>query len=522
MKVVVAEAIAPAGVQALAAVDGWRIVTPAEYAVDPASALADADALIVRSAVKANAELIAGAQKLRVIGRAGVGVDNVDLNAATRRGIVVMNTPGGTAIAVAELAIAMMFALARHLVRADVTTRAGQWEKKSLQGTELHGKTLGVIGVGRIGGEVAKRAKSLGMKLLAYDPYLAPARAEELEIELCALPQLYAACDYISLHMALTPQTASMLSRDAFAHMKPGVRIINCARGELIDEAALAAALHSGTVAGAAVDVFAVEPPKDSPLLGAPNLIATPHIGASTKEGQEAIGVQIARQVRDYLMHGVVQNALNLPSLSDVEYEQLLPYIQLAERLGSFTAQLFTSNLESIEVVFEGEVSEWKTDLVTSAAVGAVLRAASEETINWINARHLAEKRGIVTREARHKESDFGNVVRLRLRGPESEVDARGIIVRGNASRLIELNGIELECRVQGNFVVINNDDSPGVVGHLGTTLGKCGLNIARLSVGRRQGHALAIVEIDGVASPEVMAELAGIPAVRSARQVAV
>jgi D-3-phosphoglycerate dehydrogenase len=472
--------------------------------------------------VKATAHLIENANAVRVIGRAGVGVDNVDVDAATKRGIVVMNTPGGTAVAVAELAIGMMFALARHLVRADVTTRAGQWEKKSLQGTELNSKTLGIIGVGRIGAEVAKRARALGMKVVASDPYLAPARAEELEIELGPIEKVFAAADYLSLHVGLTPQTVKMLNDTAFGQMKRGVRIVNCARGELIDEAALAKAIESGQVAAAALDVFAQEPPKDSPLLKSPNVLATPHIGASTREGQEAVGVQIARQVRDYLKFGVVQNAINLPSLTDVEYAQLRPYITLAEQLGSFLSQLFESNLEAIEVAFEGEIAEWKNDLVVSAAVGAVLRAGSDETINWINARHLAEERGIVTRESRHKESPFGNAVHVRLVGSAGALDARGILVRGNWPRIIEMNGIELEARSQGNFVVIQNADSPGVVGGVGTTLGKHGVNIARLSVGRKNGQALAIVEVDGDVPATVLAELKKISAVQSVKQVRV
>jgi D-3-phosphoglycerate dehydrogenase len=522
VKIVVAESIAKAGIEELQKESGWRVVLPEEYAADPAAALKDSDALIVRSAVKANANLIDQANAVRVIGRAGVGVDNVDVDAATKRGIVVMNTPGGTAVAVAELAMGMMFALARHLVRADVTTRAGQWEKKSLQGTELNNKTLGIIGVGRIGAEVAKRARALGMKVIASDPYLAPARAGELEIELGPIEKVFAAADYLSLHVGLTPQTTKMLNDAAFAQMKKGVRIVNCARGELIDEAALAKALESGQVAAAALDVFAQEPPKDSPLLRSANVLATPHIGASTREGQEAVGVQIARQVRDYLKFGVVQNAINLPSLTDVEYAQLRPYITLAEQLGSFLSQLFESNLQVIEVAFEGEIAEWKNDLVVSAAIGSVLRAGSDETINWINARHLAEERGIVARESRHKESPFGNAVHMRLIGSAGAFEARGILVRGNWPRIIEMNGIELEARSQGNFVVIQNADSPGVVGGVGTTLGKHGVNIARLSVGRKNGQALAIVEVDGDISPAVLSELKRIPAVQSVKQVKV
>jgi D-3-phosphoglycerate dehydrogenase len=297
---------------------------------------------------------------------------------------------------------------------------------------------------------------------------------------------------------------------------------VNCARGELIDEAALARALESGQVAAAALDVFAQEPPKESPLLKSPNVLATPHIGASTKEGQEAVGVQIARQVRDYLKFGVVQNAINLPSLTDVEYAQLRPYITLAEQLGSFLSQLFESNLQAIEVTFEGEIAEWKNDLVVSAAIGSVLRAGSGETINWINARHLAQERGIMTRESRHKESPFGNAVLVRLVGSAGAFEARGILVRGNWPRIIEMNGIELEARSQGNFVVIQNADSPGVVGGVGTTLGKHGVNIARLSVGRKDGQALAIVEVDGDIAPAVLDELKKIPAVQSVKHVRV
>ena len=526
MKIVVAEAIAKAGIEELQRESAWKVVLPEEYAADPATALRDADALIVRSAVKATANLIDQANAVRVIGRAGVGVDNVDVDAATKRGIVVMNTPGGTAVAVAELAIGMMFALARHLVRADVTTHAGQWEKKSLQGTELNNKTLGIIGVGRIGAEVAKRARALGMKVIASDPYLAPARAAELEIELGAVEKVFASADYVSLHVGLTPQTTKMLNDAAFAQMKKGVRLVNCARGELIDEAALTNALESGQVAAAALDVFAQEPPKDCPLLKSANVLATPHIGASTKEGQEAVGVQIARQVRDYLKFGVVQNAINLPSLTDVEYAQLRPYITLAEQVGSFLSQLFESNaqgnLAAIEVAFEGEIAEWKNDLVGSAAIGSVLRAGSGETINWINARHLAQERGIVTRESRHKESPFGNAVLVRLVGSSAALEARGILVRGNWPRIIEMNGIELEARSQGTFVVIQNADSPGVVGGVGTTLGKHGVNIARLSVGRKNGQALAIVEVDGDISAAVLGELKKIPAVQRVKQVKV
>jgi D-3-phosphoglycerate dehydrogenase len=313
MKIVVAEKIPETAMKVLESIPDCTVITPEQFALDPALAVSGADALIVRSAVQADAALIEAGKSLRVIGRAGVGVDNIDLEVATRRGIVVMNAPGASAVSVSELTLGMMLAMARHISRADQTTRAGKWEKKNLQGTELSGKTLGVIGLGRIGTETAQRARAFGMKLIGSDPYLSPARAKELGIELVSTDALYAQADYITLHLALTHQTVSMINADTIAKMKPGVRLVNCARGELVDEAALESALRSGHVAAAALDVFRQEPPCNTALLSAPNLLATPHLGASTKEGQEAVGIQIAKQVRDYLQQGIAQNAVNLP-----------------------------------------------------------------------------------------------------------------------------------------------------------------------------------------------------------------
>ncbi len=341
------------------------------------------------------------APKVRVIGRAGVGVDNIDVEAATRRGIVVMNTPGANAVAVAELAIGMMISLARHLARADASTRAGKWEKKTFQGTELRGKELGILGLGRIGVEVAKRAKALGMTVSAHDPYVSPALARDLGLKLCSLDDLYAGSDYLSLHLGLTPQTQGMINAGSLAMMKKGVRIVNCARGELVDEAALCAALRSGQVAGAALDVFVAEPPKNSPLLELPNLIATPHIGASTAEAQDAVGVQLAEQVREYLKNGVVQNAVNVPSLTEVEYQQLHPYLDLARRMASLLAQLMDSdlNLEEIRIGYEGNVGEWKTAVLRDSAVAGVLQCGSQEVVNIVNAATVAATRGVSIRE---------------------------------------------------------------------------------------------------------------------------
>src|SRR4051794_15401522 len=395
MKIVVAEKISSAGLKLLGAEPGWTVVTPEDYAASPDTALADADALIVRSAVMADDKLLEKAPRLRVIGRAGVGVDNIEMPSATRRGIVVMNTPGANALAVAELTIGLMLSLARHLPRADRTTRAGKWEKKSLQGTELNGKTLGLIGLGRIGTEVAQRAHALGMTVVATDPYVSPERARELNVALCPIDDLYARADYISLHLGLTPQTAGFLNAAAFAKMKPGVRIVNCARGELVDEAALFAALQSTQIGAVALDVFAAEPPKNSPLLALDNVVVTPHIGGSTAEAQEAVGTQIALQIREYLLRAVVQNAVNIPSLSDLEYREMRPFMELAEKLGSLLAQLFDGNLEEIRLSYAGAISGWKTELLRSAAIVGVLRQTSSDNVNLVNAATQAQACGL-------------------------------------------------------------------------------------------------------------------------------
>ncbi len=522
MKIVVAEKIADAAMELLRSADTWRVVGPEEFKSDPESAVQDCDALIVRSAVRATVDMLQRANRLRVIGRAGVGVDNIDVDAATKRGIVVMNTPGSSAVSVAELTLGLMLCLARHLPRADSSTRAGKWEKKDLQGTELAGKTLGIVGLGRIGTEVARRAAAFKMRLIGSDPYVSPARADEFGIRLCTLDELYAEADYITVHVGLTHQTARMLNADAFARMKNGVRIINCARGELVDEAALAAAMQSGKVAGAALDVFTCEPPKNSPLLSLPNLVASPHIGASTREGQDATGVQIASQIRDFLRDGIAQNAVNLPSLTALEYEQLRPYMKAASHLGMFMAQLFASNLVEIELHYQGELATWKTDVVRASAVAGVLQYGSDEAVNLINAQSVAQLRGVAVRETHGDAKAKLNTVRLQLSGPAGAIRGIASVIHGEFARLLEFRGIEIESRLDGMFVVIENDDAPGVVGGIGTTLGRHGINIARLSLGRKAGRALSIVEVDSEVPAEALAELRQLRAIRSVTAVQV
>jgi D-3-phosphoglycerate dehydrogenase len=541
MKVVAAEPISKNGLRLLAQQPEWVVVDPAQYAQSPDTHLADADALIVRSAVYVDAALLEKAPKLRVIGRAGVGVDNIDVEAATRRGIVVMNTPGANAVAVAELTIGLMISLARHLSRADASTRAGKWEKKIFQGTELRGKELGILGLGRIGVEVARRAKALGMNISAHDPYVSPALARDLGIKLASLDDLYARADYLSLHLGLTPQTHGIINAESLAKMKKGVRIVNCARGELIDDKALCEALCSGQVAAAALDVFTQEPPKGSPLLELPNVIATPHIGASTAEAQDAVGVQLAEQIREYLSHGVVQNAVNVTSLTEVEFRQLSPYIDLARRMASLLAQLMDAklNLEEIRVGYEGAVGEWKTSLLRDSAVAGVLQSGSQEVVNIVNAAAVAATRGVSIREDSPSEEERGpiNALRLSLKGNGTTLHARGTVIHRRFPRIIELNGIEIESPLEGHLVVFANKDLPGAIGGIGTILGKHSINIARFSLGREANgvhpmpgqaatfetacNAMAIVQTDSPVPHSILEEIRGkVAAVMGAKSI--
>lgn len=530
MKIVIAEKVAANAVQLLKDEPGWTVVTAEQIKDGLRSAICDADALIVRSAVDVNADVLRGATHLRVIGRAGVGVDNIDLDAATKAGIAVMNTPGANAVAVAEHTLALMLALARHISRADATTRAGQWEKKSLQGTELRGKTLGIIGLGRIGIEVARRARAFGMKLVAHDPFVAAPVARELGIELADLDDVYAAADYLSLHVGLTPQTASMINAQSLAKMKKGVRIINCARGELVDEAALAAALASRHVGGAALDVFPHEPPKSSPLLALDNVIATPHIAGSTNEAQDAVGVQIASQVREYLKRGVIQNAVNMPSLDDQQYAQMRPYLTLAEKLGAFLANVVSSlgSIQEIALHYSGRIIEWPTELIRNAAVQGVLNQRIAERANVVNAAAIAQERGIHVHESKTPQGPLSagasDVVLVSLKTTTEERRVKGAVVRGASLRLLGVDNIDIEVPLEGNLIYIRNRDVPGVVGKVGTILGRHQVNIASLALGRSgtQGgaEAIAVVQVDSSAPDAALAELRQLTEIQEVRAV--
>ncbi len=530
MKIIVAEKISASAVELLKE-PHWTVLTHDQLDGKLPVHLESADALIVRSAVQVDAALLEYAKKLRVIGRAGVGVDNIDLDAATRKGIAVMNTPGANAVAVAEHTLAVMLAMARNLCRANELMHAGRWEKKSLQGTELRGKTLGIVGLGRIGMEVARRARAFGMEVVAHDPFVSTTVAREQGIRMVRLEEAYAVADYLTLHVGLTPQTAGMIHSEALKRMKRGVRLVNCARGELVDEAALAQALKQGQVAAAALDVFAEEPPKRSPLLAMENVIATPHIGGSTHEAQEAVGYQIALQVKEYLKHGVIQNAVNVPSVSHDEYVEMQPYIVLAERLGAFLAQASDGTIEEISLRYSGHIAEWKTELVRNAAVKGILNQALEEKANLVNAAAIAASRGLQIHEARKPKSSTGgagSVLSILLKTSSEEHLIKGAVLHKNTPRLLNIDGIDVEAPLERSLIYLRNRDVPGVIGKIGTILGKHSINIADFSLGRRTANgkggkprqAIAVVHVDGRVPEPVLAELRKIAAVEQAKAI--
>jgi D-3-phosphoglycerate dehydrogenase len=520
MKIVVADKISERGVELLRQ-PGWTVVSsrPGEAAAD----LADADALIVRSATRVTSELLEKAPRLRVVGRAGVGVDNIDLEAATRRGVLVMSTPGGNAISVAEHTFALLLALARQVPRLDAAIRAGRWEKSSAAGTELRGKTLGLIGLGRIGSEVARRARAFEMRVLAFDPYISEAAAREVGVDLVSLPHLLAESDFVSLHAALSPATQNLVNAGTLAKMKPGARLINAARGELVDEAALADALKSGHLAGAALDVFAEEPPKNSPLTGLPNLIATPHVAGSTAEAQEEVGTLIAQQVRDFLAEGVIRNAVNLPALSAEQYRRVRPYLELAERLGSLVSQAAAVRPARIRIRYAGEVAEAGTHLLRSAVLTGILNAVLDEKVNLVNAAAVAASRGLtVLEETRRREHGFPNTLEVAAL-PEPGSAAKGFTAEGTvlhdaSPRVLQIDGISLEAQLAGTILYVRNRDEPGVIGQIGTLLGKQGVNIATFALGRRDtapgAEAVSLVRLDGEVSESAVEPIRKISAV--------
>ena len=486
------------------------------------SIIGEYDGLAVRSATKATAPIIAAGKNLKVIGRAGIGVDNIDIPAATAAGIVVMNTPYGNAITTAEHAIAMMFSLVRSIPQASASTHAGKWEKSAFMGAEVFGKTLGVIGCGNIGSIVADRAVGLKMRVVAFDPFLTEERAIELGVEKADLETLLARADIVTLHTPLTDQTRNILSRDNLAKLKKGAFVVNCARGGLLDEDALKDALDEDHLAGAALDVFATEPATEHVLFGHPKVIATPHLGASTSEAQENVAIQVAEQMADYLVRGAVSNALNSPSVTAEEAPRLKPYIALAEKLGAFAGQLTQSGLKKIEVTYEGDVAALNLKPLTASAVAGVLKPMLSE-VNIVNAPVIARERGISIAETTRDDADaYDSIIRLKIVTEAQTRTVSGTIF-GAAPRIVEIKGVEMEAPFAQHMLYVTNEDKPGFIGALGATLGEAGVNIATFNLGRsgRGEDAIALIAVDDPVSDAVLVKVRALSHVKQAMALA-
>jgi D-3-phosphoglycerate dehydrogenase len=519
-KVLISDKLSPAAVQIFkdrgVAVD----VKPGLDKDALAEIIGGYDGLAIRSATKVTPKLLARADKLKVIGRAGIGVDNVDIPAATAKGIIVMNTPFGNSITTAEHAISLMLALARQIPMADASTQAGKWEKNKFMGVEITGKTLGVIGCGNIGAIVADRAQGLRMKVIAYDPFLSPERARDLGVEKVEIEELLRRSDFITLHTPLTEKTKNIIDARAIEAMKPGVRIVNCARGGLVDEVALRAALDGNKVAGAAFDVFTIEPATENPLFGHPNVVCTPHLGAATTEAQENVALQVAEQMSDYLLRGAIENAVNFPSITAEEAPKLRPFITLAEKLGSFAGQLTESGISKVQITFEGEVAKMKIKALTSAALSGLLRPMLGD-VNVVSAPVVARERGMVVEETtREAEGDYESLITVTVETERQSRTVSGTVYADGRPRIVNIKGIRMDAEFGPSMIYITNLDKPGFIGRFSSTLGDAGINIATFHVGREApgGNAIALIEIDGDLPEDVLTKVRALPQVQQAK----
>jgi D-3-phosphoglycerate dehydrogenase len=485
--------------------------------------ISDYHGLIIRSATKVTSGIINAAKNLKVIGRAGSGLDNVDKTAATKKGIVVMNTPGGNTITTAEHTISLMVSLARQIPQATMSMKRGKWEKKKFMGIELFNKTLGVIGIGNIGSQVAKRAQGLAMNVIAYDPFLSEDAAKAMGVEKVDFQELLRRSDFITIHTPITPETKNMINKETIKMMKKGVRIINCARGGIINEKDLYDALIDGKVAGAALDVFEEEPPKNNPLLALNNVICTPHLGASTKEAQENVAIAVAEQVADYLINNTIRNAVNFPSIPSDQVPKLQPYINLAEKLGLFAAQIFKGGVTEMTIEYRGEASEINTDPVTIAAIKGFLTPILEETVNFVNAPVIAKERGIEVKETKSTDAgDYQSMVAIRLKAKDKESYVSGTLFSKKDPRIIGINNFKVEIVPDGELLFMYNNDKPGVIGNIGTLLSQNNINIARMHFGRETmgGRAISVVTIDTPVTPQIIEEIKRLPNILSVKQI--
>jgi D-3-phosphoglycerate dehydrogenase len=521
-KVLISDALSPAAVQIFKD-RGIEVDFQPALGKDKdklAAAIGNYDGLAIRSATKVTGKVLEWAKDLKVIGRAGIGVDNVDIPAATARGIIVMNTPFGNSITTAEHAISLMLALARQIPEADASTRAGKWEKNKFMGVEIFGKTLGVIGCGNIGSIVADRATGLRMKVVAFDPFLSQERADDLGVEKVEIDELFRRADFITLHTPLTDKTRNIINAGAIKNMKKGVRIINCARGGLVDEAALYEALKSGQVAGAAFDVFVTEPATENPLFHLPNVVCTPHLGAATSEAQENVALQIAEQMSDYLLRGAITNAINFPSISAEEAPRLKPFIALAEKLGSFAGQLTETGISKVQLAYEGAVAQMNTKALTSAALAGLLRPMLGD-VNVVSAPVVAKERGIVVEEVtREMPEDYESLITVTVTTERQTRHVSGTVFADGRPRIVNIKGIRMDAEFGPSMIYITNLDKPGFIGKFSSTLGEAGINIATFHVGRDApgGNAVALIEIDGDLPEEVLAKVRALPQVQQAK----
>lgn len=524
-KVLVADKLAPEGLKVLQAAPDVEVVVATGLKGDALNeAVRDVHAIIVRSATHITAEVMQSAQHLAVVGRAGVGVDNVDVAAATQRGVLVMNTPGGSAVTTGEHALALLFALSRQVPQATASMKGGKWEKSKFMGREISGKTLGIVGVGNIGRVVASRARGLHMHVVAYDPFLSAEVATPLGIEVVPLHELLARADYITVHAPLTADTKNLLDASAFAKMKKGAMVVNCARGGIVDEAALYEALKSGHLGGAALDVFSAEPPGPSPLFELPNFICTPHLGASTDEAQVAVSVAIAEQIIAYLSQGTVQNSVNFPALTREQLQVLGPYLMLCEKMGTLLSQLDAGPFTELRATFQGTIARYDVATLTSAALtGLFARSFSMGAVNPVNARTVAQARGLKVVESRSDSvQDYATLVTLEVRGPSGTQHVAGTLFGEKDARIVRLNQFRVEILPEGHAIVVQNADQPGVIGAIGTRLGQRGINVSRMQLGldRKSGEALAVWSVDSVPPANLADELALLPNTRSVRLV--
>ena len=521
-RVLISDALSPAAVQIFKD-RGVEVDFQPDLGKDKdklAAIIGQYDGLAIRSATKVTAKILENAPNLKVIGRAGIGVDNVDIPAATARGVIVMNTPFGNSITTAEHAIAMMFALARQIPAADISTQAGKWEKNRFMGVEITGKVLGIIGCGNIGSIVAERGIGLKMRVIAFDPFLSPERALNIGVEKVELGDLLARADVITLHTPMTAQTKNILSAENIAKTKKGVRIINCARGGLVDEVALRAALDSGHVAGAAFDVFVEEPAKDNPLFGHPNVVCTPHLGAATNEAQENVALQVAEQMSDYLVRGAISNAVNFPSITAEEAPKLKPFIALAERLGSFAGQLTQSGIRKVTITYEGHVAQLKTKALTASAIAGLLRPLLSD-VNVVSAPTVAKERGIVIDEVtRASEGDYESLITLSVESETQERSVAGTVFHDGRPRIIAIKGIKIDAEFAPSMIYVTNEDKPGFIGRFASLLGAASVNIATFALGRDEegGSAIALVAVDGAVPEKTLAEIQHLPGVKQAK----